>query len=805
MAKTKRFNQIPTITDLTDAKIVGLDKDGKDASFDLANIVRSERGIATPAGSPTGARFTGETWLIATANYGSTFTNFGNITVPAKVGDKYVYHARFVWNAGAWTLQYELVDGPVMTDYLVLSANNELNDDESTFSGTSTGRWAHRFSTPTFAIVNGKLRITFNSGINQGIGISGLLKAGVKFKGALKIKLISGTAKPLSIGFFASTPSSATLQFTPTTSEVEYSGDIVSTTDADFVIGFAAANNTGQVIEIDDVYLNKYVQLAEYTDSRIGSIIGTNMLDSDTQNMNGTGGKWAVQLGAMTKSFANSIMSLMFTTMAQSVYIPNLLSIGITYNVKLRIRRASGAITNLVVGEFASVPTVGRKEITLTDSFVEHTFSIKATVSYFSIGVVQANNLGGVVEVDYVTIQQQGVLDDMFSKYVPKTTANKSTFYNTSGVWASLSKNDKACTKIVILADSLKANMLGGTIPPNLDEGNNNRPYRLTYNNFARRLYDELSWNKPTFRRLSSPDWTKVGSWSVANSITMFEPIYDNESMFENIVANSSVEIRVPAGQENFAFFYQEYAGFASMTVTLNGGSIATYGPSNLNANVSGLGHTGNPYALAQYTGLPAGENTIKITRDNTTAICRIWGGFYWSGNTMIVINASHGGHTLADLLNDHIDAEVVRNKPDAIYFQLTLMNDAARSTPESSSAALKSILDNKLAGKDILITSTYPYGTDPVDGTPNYFLTYPGFEEMKNTLKEVVISGYQLPFVDLTEVFKRKIQNRGGTLAGGEGGLWYTHDGQHANLLGVEEEFNIVKPIVTNNPLKNG
>jgi len=81
-----------------------------------AQGVGAVQGIATPAGTPTGTRFIGETWTVLTANYGATFTNFGNQVVPVKVGEQYVSNARFVWNGTAWILNRELVDSPGTVD-----------------------------------------------------------------------------------------------------------------------------------------------------------------------------------------------------------------------------------------------------------------------------------------------------------------------------------------------------------------------------------------------------------------------------------------------------------------------------------------------------------------------------------------------------------------------------------------------------------------------------------------------------------------------------------------------------------------
>lgn len=120
MNENRPINTLPTATDLTGAKITGVKADGTTANFPIDAIVRSQRGFATPAGTPTGSRFAGEKWDILVSDYGSTFTNWGNINVPLKVGAQYVSNAYFEWNGTAWVLQRILVDAPSLTDYATL-------------------------------------------------------------------------------------------------------------------------------------------------------------------------------------------------------------------------------------------------------------------------------------------------------------------------------------------------------------------------------------------------------------------------------------------------------------------------------------------------------------------------------------------------------------------------------------------------------------------------------------------------------------------------------------------------------------
>lgn len=696
------------------------------------------------------------------------------------------------------------------------SRQNDLTDAESTFA--SLGRWQATLGSPTFSIVSGKLRITFTSGTNQAVGIPGLMVAGVDNQVSLKIKLISGTATNFFVGFQSSTPNAGTLVVSPGATEVTYSAILNSATNQPFSIGTNIANNTGQVIEIDDVVFLKSTPALKRlsTDeqaildnkTKIDALVGVaNILDTNTSTMVPPT-NWTGQINSPTISYSSGIMSLTFTSNSQSIYVMTGLMIGKKYTAKIRARVASGTTTKLRVGKFETTPSANSAEINLTNTFADYEIEITAGVVYFAIGVLSAFNTGGVIEIDTVEISLIGDIIQIIDDQISGVDANiGEVFYNTNAPFSSLSKYDKPLTRIVVVGDSLMANPIGGDVPPGVYEGNNYSPIRLKTNNIARRLYDELSYNKATWVRLSASEWTKSGTWASVNNDNIFEPIYANESYYSNTAAGSYIEITIPDGVKNFALVYQEQNGYSPLTVTLNGGDISAYGATTIVTSFAGLGHTGNPYATSQYLNLPAGANVIRVTRDNTSSPSFIWGGFHWTGNTLMVINASHGGHTLNNLLVNHIDAEVVGNKPDAILFELTLMNDAARMTDAgntiaNSQAALTTILTNKMNGKDLLIMTTPPYGTDPSDGTPNYYTAFPGMEEMKNGLKEVCISK-QKATIDIFEVFKRKVENRGGTLIGGQAGIWYTTDGQHGNPAGVLEWWNIIKNTITDNPLK--
>lgn len=544
-----------------------------------------------------------------------------------------------------------------------------------------------------------------------------------------------------------------------------------------------------------------------------------NILDETTSNMHAQGA-WVKQLGNPGMTFSDGLMTLTFATgVNQNVRVVEAVEVGKSYEVKMRARRASGDIESIRIGLFATGgDAASRRILALTNSFQEFNVQMTPSDTYFSIGEVAASNTGGVVEIDYLKIIDPDLIVEGGNENIPvdesiqnfydtkvNAFADNVIYSNTSGIFGSLTKNGKKLLKIAILGDSLLANPLGGALPVEIDEGVGMRPMRLTYNNVARRIYDYLSFNKATHRRLSHSDWTKSGAWTGFSDNTLFEPSYNNEDMYVSTVANEYVEITVPDGQENFAFICKEGLSQSPLTVTLNGGDISAYGLTTVINAYAAVGHTGNPYKVVEYLGLPSGANVIRITRDATTSQSIIWGGFYWSGVTLIVQNIAHGGHTMYVLTAQHIEDEFVRNKFDAVYFEIPELNEMSLDSIESSSERLKTILGTYFANKDVLISSCNPFGTDPTDGTPNYYETSADVftqKELNSALKKIVLN-YQLPFVDLFSLFERKTIGLGGTLENGDAGQ-FTTDGQHGNVLGVTEWFDMLIPALKTASIKD-
>ena len=403
--------------------------------------------------------------------------------------------------------------------------------------------------------------------------------------------------------------------------------------------------------------------------------------------------------------------------------------------------------------------------------------------------------------------------------YVYEGTKVPAISFFTESALSSVDRESKYLTKIAFAGDSLIANDIGGSLPEAVDEGSGARPPRMEYNNVPRRFYDKVSWNKPTWRRLDHTDWTKSN---------FSELSYDwdgssTEQLFKSTASGAYAEIVVPQGYEHFALVCRTASGKGKIDVTLNSGSVGTYTnpyysatvetnsvvtddvvPQNIARGLSqintGVGSgAGNPLAIYTYFNLPSGQsNTLRFTANSSTEV-DIWGGFYWTGNTCAVLNIGHGGHTTTDLKTHYVD-ELFPIDYDAVVFEIPEMNNL-RLTLAQSEADIKYFFNN-LIGKDVLFTSCNPLGLSIVHDE-NFYTTYSDpTQEQVNDLVRLMMFQAGKPFIDLFAYYTQKIVSRGGTLVGGQGGLWYTWDGQHGNEAGVKVWADCLWSELKNKPI---
>jgi hypothetical protein len=420
--------------------------------------------------------------------------------------------------------------------------------------------------------------------------------------------------------------------------------------------------------------------------------------------------------------------------------------------------------------------------------------AVAALFGYYNSTTFTPNTTGrGISDAfwgGHLTDAEHLAMYDAIAKYQLHKSGN---VMNTTNFLANF-PYAKTLNKLAVCGDSIMANELGGSIPVEYDEGDKYRPIRLTTNSIARRIYDKISTNKATHIRLDADEWTKSSGWAAVNDTTVFEPVYTNEKYHESTTANSYVEIVVPDGQENFSFICQKDENYDTLAITLNGGDISTYGSASVNCarTRNATGDIGNPYFVVKYENLPAGANTIRIAKGNNTNKARIWGGFYWHGNTIVVHNVAHGGHNIVELNTQHTTAELVENSFDGILFELPIINELSNPANYQTSIGTYIAMRTKLAGLDVLWISPNPLGTNPINQQNIY-------ETFTSPTQEKLTNYYNLhnwrnniPFVDLFNYYKTQVVADGGTLADGDAGI-YTHDGTHPNIAGVDFQWNIL------------
>ena len=461
----------------------------------------------------------------------------------------------------------------------------------------------------------------------------------------------------------------------------------------------------------------------------------------------------------------------------------------------------------------------------------------------------------GTVTIAYgldnnISPQIEEAIRDIVNEVVPPVVADEPDVYKVEDFFNRTTRNQKYLTRIGFLGDSLTANEVGGDIPQSLDEGDTMRPMRLLTNNIPRRFYDKASWNKPTFRRLDNSDWTKSG-FSVITGERIFWGISEVYHKAES--ADAYAEITIPDGYEHFSIICRTKSGYGSLNVKINNSNPSTIlydnpiiddaavtgakngNPKstliyklNNNQNVNtddcsiqlpcgidsinlgiGVGQ-GNPYAIYEYNNLPSGDNVIRISAASATRV-DLWGIFYWSGNSMVVMNMAYGGHSTTSLLSVYRDVVFNDNVHfDEFIFELPIMNDSSPSKVGNVNTTKRNVqtLINNLATyhNDVLFTTCHPLGLSIVHDTNFYvdnidFTRYPSMEQVSEGAREVVLANRK-PFIDLFRIFKKLIISKGGTLEGGEAGLWYTWDGQHPNLACCEIWFNNLWANLKNKPL---
>ncbi|WPU91785.1 SGNH/GDSL hydrolase family protein [Mucilaginibacter sabulilitoris] len=128
MAKTQKFDDLPPITNLTGAKIVGLTAGGEDAQFPLDNIVRNSIGsFKTTDTAPIGPLLNQSVELIGTgvgSSPSGTYTNLHGVSgtgivIPSPSLGNVIINAKGTWNGTYWIPSYQEITLPVNNNKIV--------------------------------------------------------------------------------------------------------------------------------------------------------------------------------------------------------------------------------------------------------------------------------------------------------------------------------------------------------------------------------------------------------------------------------------------------------------------------------------------------------------------------------------------------------------------------------------------------------------------------------------------------------------------------------------------------------------
>lgn len=537
---------------------------------------------------------------------------------------------------------------------------------------------------------------------------------------------------------------------------------------------------------------------------------------------------------ALTGTFNNGVLTLTQNTAAVGFVSTDINTNGVGYKIKFKAKLTNGSSQVLFVGFAASVLSDATKSVSVNNSeYADYELSLDGIGNgneyLISFTVTRANaHVGNIISIKDIVVTFDGenasVLERLDKLEQDETSSGGLGYtFNTEAFLQGCDRYSKYLTKICCAGDSLIANAIGGSIPSSVDEGaDNRRPMRLLTNGVARRLYDYISWNKPTWRRLDHSDWTKSGWSAFTNSQmnTICQGI--NPGLWKSTAQGSYAEITIPQGYEHFAIIVRLKSGNGTLNVTLNGGAVGTYtnpyytskvatnsvvnasvvppniarGLSTINTN-SGTTVTGNIYHIVEYNNLPSGQaNTFRFTTASATEV-DIWGGFYWSGNTCVVMNIAQGGHTTSDLLNDHLPDELFAEDYDAVLFEVTEMNNL-RLSLEQTTIDMQIIINRlREMGVDHCFTSCNPLGLS-IEHDTNFYANYlnPSQLDINNAVSGLLKEQAEA-FIDIFQYFRWHIERRGGTLLGGQGGLWYTWDGQHGNDAGVKLWFDALIKVI--------
>ena len=319
----------------------------------------------------------------------------------------------------------------------------------------------------------------------------------------------------------------------------------------------------------------------------------------------------------------------------------------------------------------------------------------------------------------------------------------------------SLSTLDQPIVRIGLYGNSIigggsdeYGGMTTGTYPP-----------KMYYKNLQRVMLDSLPFTKPIFRSMSHADWVKNGTWTSYSAIVT-PSLSIGSNYYEPSTNSATAKIQV-SGKTRIEFLFESigltmYAttnsgvitggnagtGVGVVDVSTNGGTDWVR-PSALLTDLNGGGALdtidtffstvsawdtndpqANPYYLVGYA-LDSGVTyDFRITWDSTYTgrvgyPLRLWGCYYWSGNTVMVYNAGDPGMDW-DVLESRSYGRIYVNDYDLVlvespYYHNSIYPNGSITLTSATSGFLERMKDYKtLTGTNFVIMSCPPGGIHP-------------------------------------------------------------------------------------------
>lgn len=537
-----------------------------------------------------------------------------------------------------------------------------------------------------------------------------------------------------------------------------------------------------------------------------------------------TPNNWITSSGGLSPDFSTTpgYMTLNFTSGNQAVRITDAFSsVGDEIQLIINCRKIPGSGDDMALRIGRTFQTTLAYDYffdLLPDTiFREYKYTTRAGLNNnLYVFNVSEFNTGANFEIDYIAaIIIDTTCETNESQYYDRMPISK----NTGNLIDSLQAFTGDLAKFGIIGNSIMANYYGGVIPAYYDEGDTERPPRLTTNNVSRRIYDTIfdivtGYNKAIYRRSDHTDFTLSGVWTEdggeAINASMINPEYTAtgyETAYNYTTdPGAYAEIIIPDGYENAAIiFHRGDNNFTNINqdtafITLNSGSIALYGDTLINAfyDYGGTGYyRGDPFAMSEYYDLPAGANTIRITNGNDNNTLTIWGVMYWTGRTIVVLNYSMAGYSMDDYWritplkeSNNLNNPYVERNMDFILWEMPGINENTSEFTLDESIQKWELISNALNPVNYAVVGTHPIGCSDVGCSVNNYTIFDipvDLEERYNKLQYwSLYNNYEC--YNIFRHFKFLYNENGYSLINGGGAVEYTTDGVHLNEAGAEQ-----------------